>query len=159
MANKSSSPNNWLSILKLPVGKPWLYLTAGLVWSGVGILLNRYSYYWFKEQNLIDGFVYLMIGILLAIAIYTWGFSKLALKNVNRIQQIDSPKASIFAFQKWSSYPLVAVMIAMGIFLRKYSQLPHSVLLSLYTGIGGGLLLASFLYYQKVWREYMATSS
>lgn len=153
MTNNINSSRKWLSKISLPVSKRWLYLFAGLVWSGVGILLNKYTYLWLHNMAIRRAITYLLLGIILAIVIYLWGFSKLARRNIHRIQKIDSRTPSIFAFQKWTSYPLVAVMIAMGIYLRKFSPVPKHLLASLYTGIGGGLLLSSFLYYRKVWEE------
>ncbi len=153
MTNNINSLRKWLSKISIPVSKRWLYLVAGLVWSGVGILLNRYTYQWLHGMTFSRAMTFLLMGIFLAFMIYLWGFSNLARRNIHRIQKIDNRTPSIFAFQKWTSYPLVAVMIAMGIYLRKFSPVPKHLLASLYTGIGGGLLLSSFLYYRKVWEE------
>jgi hypothetical protein len=73
-----------------------------------------------------------------------------AIKNIKRIDLIVSERPCIFAFQEWKSYPLVAVMISMGIYLRKYSLFPKSLLAIMYIGIGGGLFLSGFKYFQKI---------
>ena len=54
-----------------------------------------------------------------------------------------------FAFQQWHSYPLVAFMIALGVFLR-HSALPKPYLAILYTGLGSSLFLSSFHYYKRM---------
>ena len=69
----------------------------------------------------------------------------LAKKNIHRIQMLPD-KACIFAFQEWTSYPLVAVMIIMG-FLLRHSSIPKILLAPMYIGIGGGLIIASLQYY------------
>ena len=50
-------------------------------------------------------------------------------------------------FSEWKSYPLVLVMIALGIYLRAYSPIPKSLLAVLYLGIGGGLSSSSLRYF------------
>ena len=86
-------------------------------------------------------------GILLASAIYYFGFSKLAKKNIQRINDMVGDKICIFAFQEWKSYPLVVIMIGLGISLRNYLPIPKPYLAILYIGIGGGLSLSSLHFY------------
>ncbi len=92
-----------------------------------------------------------LAGVLLASAIYYFGFSKLAKKNIQRITDMAGDKICIFAFQEWTSYPLVIVMISLGIFLRMYSPIPKPLLAVMYIGIGGSLFLASLHYYKHIW--------
>ena len=83
---------------------------------------------------------------------YFFGFSKVARKNIARINALRGSVSAFFAFQRWTSYPLVAFMIFLGIFLRLYSSIPKPLLAILYIGIGGGLFLSSLLYYRQVKR-------
>ena len=138
-----------LETLRLGVDKKWLYLTAGLMWSGVGVYLCILAYGWLSVVVLMRAMPLALAGLLLSLAIWKFGFSKLASKNFKRIKAIRREKPSLFAFQKWSSYPLVAVMIALGITLR-HSPIPKPYLAVLYIGIGGGLFLSSLLYYPRV---------
>ena len=89
-------------------------------------------------------------GLALAFTIYHFGFSNLADKNIRRIQNIQTHKVCFFSFQQWHSYPLVAFMISLGIFLRKYSPIPKPYLAVMYIGIGGSLFLASFHYFKQL---------
>lgn len=123
-------------------------MTAGFMWSGVGVYLSILAYGWLSVVVLGKAFLLTLAGVLLALAIYRFGFSKLAKQNIQRIRSIQREKPSIFAFQKWSSYPLVAVMVVLGIILR-HSPIPKPYLAVLYIGIGGGLFLSSLLYYPK----------
>ncbi|MBK5109346.1 MAG: hypothetical protein JJE12_14525 [Anaerolineales bacterium] len=56
----------------------------------------------------------------------------------------------IFAFQRWTSYPLVVIMMSMGIYLRVYSPIQKPYLAILYIGIGSSLVFASWRYYRQL---------
>ncbi len=124
------------------------------MWSGVGIFLNDLAYGWLKPLKWPRALPLTLLGVALAITICFFGFSNLADKNIQRIQKINSDKVCFFAFQKWHSYPLVAFMISLGIFLRVYSPLPKPYLAVLYIGMGGSLFLASFYYYKAIVRVW-----
>ncbi len=129
------------------VSKYWLLILAGIMWSGVGILLCSYAVTWLI---VVPSFASLSLGIVgLAIAwvVYRNGFSKIAQKNINRIFQ-SADKVCLFSFQSWSGYVIIAVMMAVGILLKS-SLLPKPYLAVLYTAIGGGLFFSSFLYYAR----------
>ena len=144
---------DFLESIKPCVPKPWLHLTAGVMWSGVGIFLNTLAYDWLIPVSKNQVIFFVFFGILMAAIIYKFGFSKLAKENINRVEALTAEKSCLFAFQKWTSYPLIVVMIALGIFLRKYTSIPKPYLAVMYIGIGGGLFLSSFLYYWHVWGE------
>ena len=141
---------NILNRFKPGVDKNGLNLLAGLMWSGVGIMLTQFAAHWLTDVSNSWRIFLILSGILLAFCIYRFGFSKFARKNINRIQDYQEKRICLFAFQAWTSYPLVAVMIAMGIFLRLYSPFPKWMLAILYLGIGGSLFMASFQYYLRL---------
>jgi hypothetical protein len=133
--------------------KIWLHLTAGLMWSAVGILLLAFAATWLFAVDTWIVWLFSLAGCLLALAIFFFGFSKLAAKNINRIVSIPQENVCLFAFQRWTSYLLILVMIGMGIFLRHYSTIPKPYLAILYIGIGASLIASSFLYYVQVVRS------
>ena len=135
---------------KPAVLKKWLLLSAGLVWFGVGVMLISFASQWLKPVQISSLILLVFSGILLAAAIYFFGFSRLADKNIERIRTLGGEKNCLFAFQAWTSYPLVAVMISMGIYLRVYSPIPKPLLAVMYLGIGGGLFSASLHYFRKI---------
>jgi hypothetical protein len=143
----------FLHKIKPAARKFWLQLLAGLMWSGVGLMLFFIAWHWLVEVEPSTEALLLLAGLLLAAAIYFWGFSKLAGKNIRRIEAIPEQKPCLFAFQAWTSYPLVAVMIAMGIYLRVYSSFPHSLLAITYIGLGGGLFGSSLHYYAHLFNR------
>ncbi len=119
------------------------------MWSGVGIFLSSLAFGWLEPLKWTRAVPLTLAGAALAFAIYYFGFSNLADKNIRRIHGIENEKVCFFAFQQWHSYPLVAFMISLGIFLR-HSPFPKPYLAILYIGIGGSLFLASFHYYRKL---------
>ena len=129
------------------VSKRWLYFLAGVIWSGVGILLTSLAYGWLLPVETWVAWLLSLTGVLMAGAIYRFLFTWFADRNIKRINNLSKDKICIFAFQQWTSYPLVVFMVTLGIFLRKYSPVPKPFLAVMYIGIGGGLLLASFRYY------------
>lgn len=137
---------------KFKPGTPkfWLYLTSGLMWSSVGLWLCYLAYGWLLPAELSVSLIMSVAGGLLAVAIYSFGFSGFAKRNIQRIKNIANERPCFFAFQSWTSYPLVAVMISLGIFLRKYSPVPKTYLAAMYIGIGGSLFLASSHYYRTI---------
>jgi hypothetical protein len=130
--------------------KIWLHLLAGLVWLGVGIMLAAFSSRWLQSVALSSMLLLILAGLVLAALIYSFGFSKLAQKNIRRISAYGKERVCLFAFQEWKSYPLVAFMVSLGIYLRSYSAIPKPMLAVLYLGIGGGIFSASLHYFAHI---------
>ena len=140
-----------LTQCKPVVGKGWLYFTAGLLWTAVGVMLMSLAYGWLRPLGLFAALPFALAGVLLALAFFRFSFSRLACKNVGRIDQIDGEKTCLFAFQAWKSYPLILFMIALGITLRHFTPIPKPYLAIVYIGVGGGLFLSSLRYYRHIW--------
>lgn len=134
------------------VPKQWLYLAGGLIWSAVGLVLFSYTIEWLASLKASQIIIFGGTGFLLAAIIAVFGFSRLAVNNIRRIADLPGGRQPFLRFQKTSSYPLILVMIILGIYLRKYSPIPKSYLATSYLGIGGGLLASSFHYYHQIWR-------
>ena len=141
-----------IEALRPAVGKGWLIILAGFMWSGGGIMLSRLAVNWLRLEPAYDAFWLGLMGILMGLTIYRFGFSKFADKNIRRVDAYTDNKVCIFAFQEWTSYPLVAVMIAMGVSLRSFEPLPKSWLAPVYLGIGSSLFFASIHYYRQLAR-------
>lgn len=137
-----------LDHLKPRASKSFLLLLSGSMWSVVGILLCRVAISWYISLGFTQHIFWFSLSIPLALAIHFFGFSKLALVNIPRIQNFP-PKPSVFAFMQWWNYPLVIFMISLGIWMRN-SPIPKQYLGILYFGIGAGLFLASLLYYRSL---------
>jgi hypothetical protein len=136
--------------LKPEVSKKWLLAAAGLMWSAVGIMLCKLAYQWLVSVSYLWEFIDAIAGLILSVAIYYFGFSKIAKKNIQRLN-LYPDKACFFAFQAWRSYLVIFVMILMGVTLR-HAPVPKYYLSILYIAIGGALFLSSFHYYVWIWR-------
>ena len=134
------------------LGKRWLLLIAGMTWCGVGILLNSYAFEWFAMVPPGSWLLLGAVGVIVGVGFYTLIFARFSEKNIVRIGAYQQERICIFAFQRWTSYPLVTVMIAMGIFLRKYSPIPKPYLAPLYFGIGSALVIAGLKYFWSVFQ-------
>lgn len=142
--------------LKPAAPKVWLLTLAGSMWLGVGLMLDGFAIRWLRLADFSTVGLFSLVGLLLASAIYRFGFSRLADKNIRRIRSLAGEKVCLFAFQAWSSYPLVAVMISLGIYLRVYSPIPKPVLASGYLGIGTALFSASLHYFAHLFHSWQA---
>lgn len=139
-----------LNQLRPAAHKHWLQLFAGLVWLGVGLMLDDFAAGWLGPVARPRLFLFILSGLILAAGIYAFGFSRLAKKNIQRICDLPGRKVCLFAFQAWTSYPLVAFMIGLGIYLRVYSGFPKPLLAILYLGIGSALFAASLHYFAHI---------
>lgn len=133
------------SKLRPAVSLNWLFATAGVTWTAVGIILCLMAYHWLEAIILKRSIFLGMTGLILSLVIFYFGFSKVAMKNIERLSQFQD-KVCFFAFQAWKSYLIIAVMAAMGAFLR-HSSIPKQYLAVIYLAIGGALILSSFRYY------------
>ncbi len=143
----------WIKHFNPGVPKKWLLLIAGVMWTGVGYFLISLAVGWIFLPSVDSPWIYWIPGLILALIIYQFGFSKLAKKNSLRIQNFPVEKPCIFAFQEWHSYPLVLFMIGLGITLRNFAPIPKPLLGIMYIGIGGGLGLSSLVYYLSLWKH------
>lgn len=138
-----------LSNLKPAVTKYWLIALAGLMWTGVGVMLCRLAYIWFAVINRGIAVSLGLFGIGMAVAAYYLGFSKIARKNIKRLCLLTE-RTCVFAFQTWKGYLIIGFMITLGIILRN-SAIPKQYLAVIYTTIGGAIFLSSFHYYGLLW--------
>lgn len=134
-----------MTLTKPEVPVPILYLISGLMWSFVGIMLCIIALPWIASLAMWEEVMITVVGMAAAGVIATFGFSKIAKKNIARIQGYTE-RVCAFAFQSWKSYLNIAVMITMGWLLR-HSAVPKPFLAPLYLGLGGALFATSVLYY------------
>jgi hypothetical protein len=140
---------DFLNKLYPATNKKWLQLAAGLMWSGVGIMLITFASRWLKLVDWMTILLLIFAGAVLGATIYMFGFSKLARKNIRRINAYAQDRICLFAFQEWKTYPLVGFMVFLGIYLRVYSTVPKPILAIAYLGLGFSLFASSLLYYRQ----------
>jgi hypothetical protein len=127
-----------------------LVLVAGVVWSLVGLALVSVAVTWLFGS---PGWAVILVlgGAVAGYAIYRFGFSHLARKNLVRIyaQAPQKDKVCVFAFQNIRSYLLIVIMMGLGYWLR-HSGMPKTYLAPIYIAIGLALMLSSLLYYNRL---------
>ena len=137
---ENSATEKW----KPGVPKSILLLIAGIVWIGMGILLDGIAYAWLKGENPVYAVWASIIGFAGGLVIHHFGFLHVVDKNLGRILPMKG-KRCVFAFMPWKSYLLVMVMMLTGVLLR-HSPLPKLYLAVVYAGIGTALILSSIRY-------------
>ena len=137
--------------IKPSLAQEWLVLLAGLTWTAIGVYLSQIALGWLLPWREVSIPSFLALGVLLAVIIGSLGFSWFAKRNISRINQLPE-RPCLFAFQGWTSYPLIFIMMSIGILLRS-SPLPKPLLAPMYLGIGGGLVIASVHYYEHLRQE------
>lgn len=136
---------------KPAVPKAVLLFLAGGLWFGVGCMLVLLAVSWLREAVDVNRALFAGAGVVLALLIHYYGFSKIVDKNLGRILPPDGRKC-VFSFMPWKSYLLIPVMIALGILLR-HSALPKHYLAVLYIAIGLALALSSVRYMRYFLKE------
>ena len=79
--------------MKYKPGAPkiWLYLTAGLMWSSVGLYLMNLTRAWVSSLATLYLILVLISGLLLGLLIYFFGFSKFADRNTVSYTHLTLP--------------------------------------------------------------------
>jgi len=121
------------------------------MWACAGMILCYRATQWLAASHSPHALLLGLAGGLLAVAIYRYGFSLIARRNIARIARRPD-RTCLFAFQGWKSYVLVAFMISLGIAMR-HSGIPLHYLSVVYAGIGGALILSSLMYYHRIWTK------
>ncbi len=140
MDSKNPEIEKW----KPGVSKNILLLIAGIMWIGIGIMLDGLSYSWLRAEKPDSALLSLVGGFVCALVIHHFGFLRVADKNLGRILPMEGKKC-VFSFMPWKSYILIIIMILMG-FLLRLSPIPKLYLAVLYSGIGTALILSSVRY-------------
>lgn len=134
------------------VDKKILFIIAGLLWASVGIFLIRLSHTWFIKFPTNIELLVIFSGLFAGSIVSYLGFSKIANKNIERINDYEG-KVCIWAFQKWTSYLLIAFMMGLGIFLRTSSFVPKYIVVFIYITIGFALFTSSSRYFLFLFRR------
>ncbi len=129
------------------VSHRWLYGAAALLWAGAGLMLLARAVVWLTAADPTDAAPYALGGLAAGLVLYRFKFTWLAARNIRRIQALPQ-RAHVLRFQSLSTYILIALMMGLGIALRR-SSLSRLTLSVLYTGIGVGLLGASAHYARR----------
>ncbi len=131
--------------IKPLVARHWLFALAGIMWTGVGLMLMWRAWTWFSSMNMSWTLGIALAGAAIAFAFYYFMFTKTVAKNIRRLCGLPDP-VGILAFNSPKGYVLIVFMIALGVTLR-HSPLDRRILALIYSGMGGALFLASLHFY------------
>ncbi|MBT3252804.1 MAG: hypothetical protein HN995_00835 [Candidatus Marinimicrobia bacterium] len=136
----------------LPIPRHYLLLVSGLMWSGVGLMLILLATRWLENLDIKYPVLIIAGGVIPGLQVSIYGFARIVKKNIQRIEDM-TPKASIFAFQAWHSYLLIAVMMSMGAFVRHSGLIPMMLKTPGYFTIGTALSFSSLTYFKAFFRS------
>ncbi len=128
--------------------RSWLLALAGLMWTGVGLMLCDYAINWLEIGWSWVPFALGLSGLIISVVAARWKFSELAIKNIERIFSLPD-RACIFSFLAWKGYVIIIFMMTLGIVLKS-SPLPKPYLAVIYLAVGGALIQASWHYYRHL---------
>lgn len=126
-----------------------LFLIAGFLWAIVGLTLFGMSVFWLISISSLTMFV-MIPGVFGALVIHRFGLSKVAEKNIARINNLSPNKEQIclFAFQNVRGYSVVLIMIVLGYVLR-HLPISRLYIAPIYTTMGLALILSSQRYFRR----------
>ena len=140
------SLNSFLQAAKPWIPKRYLLFVAAVVWTFAGgILLFR----GFSTLGFNSGILILeeSLSIIAGIIFYIFMFSRISLKHINRILNLEIDRPCFFSFFNRRSYFLMTIMISFGVTLRVTGLVPIQYLSFFYVAMGTPLFMSAFRFY------------
>lgn len=140
---------NILEKLSTPrTSKRNLLFVAAVVWTFAGgmLLFRGFLMAGNIKHSLL---VKILISMVLGVVFYIGMFSKISLKHITRILNMQNDKPGVFSFFNGRSYILMTVMITSGILLRTSGLIKQEYLSMFYIIMGTPLLLSASRFYYR----------
>jgi hypothetical protein len=119
-----------------------LFVIAGSVWGvAAGMLLLR-GLFFLPDSLSMEG-VLGGISLLLGLIFFRTMFKGIVERNVQRIHDMGIERPCAFSFQSWRSYGLMALMISLGIIVRRSGLVPQAELGTVYVTMAVPLGISS----------------
>lgn len=125
-----------------------LTLIDGLIWLVAGINVCKIGVGAWMSLDTTS--VFMIIGCIVTLLLFSAMFVKMLFKNVRRIQKIEIDKRRIWDIMPIKSYVIMVFMITLGILLRQCPAIPLSFIASFYVGLGTALSLAGIIYLSAI---------
>jgi len=137
---------SFLETYKPGIPKRYLLFVAAFMWTFAGGML---LYRGFSSLKLNTSLKLLeeLVSIIFGIIFYVFMFSRISLKHINRILNINIDRPCFFSFFNWHSYFLMSIMISSGIILRITGIVPITYLAYFYIAMGTPLFISSLRFY------------
>jgi hypothetical protein len=137
---------SFLRIFKPAIPKRYLLFVAAFVWTFAGgMLLTRGFLLLVLFPRLL--WVKIICSLTSGIVFFVLLFSKVSQKHTQRILNMEMEYPCAFSFFSFRSYVMMALMISMGITLRKTAIVPLEYLSLFYVAMGMPLLMSAFRFY------------
>ena len=129
------------------IRRHYLFALAGILWTVAGGILCVRGIIWLGMLSTNTAIIVALVSVVGAGGGYVLGFSKIVVKNIDRINQMPE-RAHIFAFTSARGYLMIALMMTIGITLRN-SSIPKYYLTIPYFAMGTILLIGSVRFYRQ----------
>lgn len=138
--------NSIFKAVKPGIPKRYLLFVAAFMWTFAGgmLLFRGFSMLRFGSIGILTEE---SVGIIAGIAFYIFMFSKISLKHITRILNLQIDKPCLFSFFNWRSYFMMTLMISLGITLRLTGIVPIQYLSLFYVAMGTPLFMSAFRFY------------
>src|SRR5512140_1275963 len=135
-------------LLKPTTTRRGLLFMAGGVWAIAGGIL-AYRGVRFIDEAAVHPAVLFVVGGAGGALFFALMFRKISARHVFRILHITHERPCLFSFLSWRSYTIMALMIALGVLLRRASFIPHAGLGTAYVMMAVPLLASSFRFFRS----------
>jgi hypothetical protein len=120
------------------IPKNALILLAGLVWCVAGAMVSGIGLPLLLNLGLTRWILYPLAGVVFLI-FYFLIFSRLVVRHTERIRERPEPKLPFWNFFDTSSYVVMVIMMAGGMWLRLSHIVPNWMIAFFYSGLGVAL--------------------
>ncbi len=117
------------------IPKNGLMLIAGMVWCVAGAMVCRIGLPLLWKLGLTQLVLYPLAGVVFLI-FYFLIFSRLVIKHTKRIRERSEQRLPFWNFFDRSSYVVMAIMMAGGMWLRLAHVIPNWMIAFFYSGLG-----------------------
>jgi hypothetical protein len=132
---------------KPAVPRHYVFALAGCLWTLAGVLLCFRAAVWLGAFSFGAEMALELVSVVLAVASYSFVFSRLVRKNIDRINALPE-RACVFAFTHWRGYLMIVLMMILGLTLRN-TAIPTYYRSVPYTAMGATLLIGSIGFYRQ----------
>ena len=129
------------------LNRPYLYLTAALVWGIPGGIITTKGVVAYAQLPSADWWLY-AITLVVLVAFYVM-FSRVVARYLAHIENLTAP------YSIWNTFPLrgwmlILLMMGLGISLRHIPAISTEFYATFYSGLGPMLLLSSFRFLKRM---------
>jgi len=117
------------------IPKNALILIAGLVWCAAGTMVSKIGLPLLWNLGSTRLILY-PLAVVVFLIFYFLIFSKLVIKHTERIRQRPEPRLPVWNFFDTSSYLVMVIMMAGGMWLRLSHIVPEWMIAFFYSGLG-----------------------